>query len=206
MCARLPSTGVGPSGLRARRGVQSRSAVASCAAISARRRASLPCRGDAPAPASRPRGPVCRPLCQSDSRLWLVRFCVTASAPYSARRPMPLPGRVTWLALATVCPVVRPPLFVYQAPRERSRRDRCRSAFGHVALEKGTRYYLTDPDCHSRFCGEALGTSAALCTACSHRTIALYEGGYPLRPSDVAALRHTRQSVSAHNVCACEVV
>ena len=87
---------------------------------------------------------------------------------------------------------------------ERSRRDRCRSAFGHVALEKGTRYYLTDPDCHSRFCGEALGTSAALCTVCSHRTIALYEGGYPLRPSDVAALRHTRQSVSAHNVCACE--
>ena len=65
---------------------------------------------------------------------------------------------------------------------ERSRRDRCRSAFGHVALEKGTRYYLTDPDCHIRFCGEALGTSAALCTVCSHRTIALYEGGLSTSP------------------------
>ena len=65
----------------------------------------------------RRQGPASRPCGRSDPHHWPVRVLALQPAPLSVRRPVPLPGRVTWPALATVCPVVRLPSFCHQASR-----------------------------------------------------------------------------------------
>ena len=65
---------------------------------------------------------------------------------------------------------------------ERSRRDRCRSAFGHVALEKGTRYYLADQIATLGFVGRR-SVLAPLCVLCVHTVPSpYYEGGLSTSP------------------------
>ena len=116
-CARLPSSVVGPSGLRARRGMASPGAVSSALraaralrrVVSASGRRARVFRG-----AKARRAGLAAGVILITGR---VRVFALQPARPSARRPVPLPGRVTWPALATVCPVVRLPSFCHQASR-----------------------------------------------------------------------------------------
>ena len=116
-CARLPSSVVGPSGLRARRGMASPGAVSSALraaralrrVVSASGRRARVFRG-----AKARRAGLAAGVILITGR---VRVFALQPARPSVRRPVPLPGRVTWPALATVCPVVRLPSFCHQASR-----------------------------------------------------------------------------------------
>ena len=135
---------------------------------------------------------------------WRVPECVRAWADCRCGTRTPLSSHIAGPSPATVCPcrLLYPPC--YQASRSDRRVIVADPHRGHVTFENLLREGGVARDAIgfvNGFCGEALGTSAALCPVYSHCDIAhITKGGlgHPLRPSGVAASRHTRQSVSAH--------